>query len=950
MSRTDRGTVHKQAERGRRQGHGSSHDVFPKSALLALVVGIVVTVLLFAQVYRLETANDNIAFTKRAELLLGNFEESLREAVAGLRSVNQLFAVNNTAVSREQFREFTLPLLEQYPYVGSFAFRRYVTNEERPAYEAAMRKYYPGFTIKQVRQGKILPATGLGPWLVVEYIEPSNGNNAALGINSLHGMSSERAIDSGTLTASPLIRVPRPFGRGMEGKLFAIMLPLYRRGALLYDVPSRRQAYIGDTMASLDATRFARQVFSRAGLLDMHDTRVSVYSAVKADEAALVFRHGATPTPATEDDPFAAQLIGPPSLISVSRNVDVVGIPWHIVVSRATPDISTGHPKSLLVLVAGLLFSILSMSYLRAAALRSRLIEKTVDERTSELQATSRELQLRNRAIEASANAIFITSSHGPDYIVEYVNPAFERITGYPSTEIVGQPLRLLAGADEQSGLVELMEAMAARREAHTTARNYRKDGTMYWNEAYVAPVRDENGEVHHFVHVHYDVTETKRYQEQLEYRANFDPLTGLANRNLLQDRLQQAISYASRFGRTVWVAFIDLDRFKFVNDSAGHSYGDTLLNIVAERMKACVRAADTVGRMGGDEFVLVLPQYDNGPMSADTIEKIMTQVARPISIGGKEFFVSCSIGIAVFPDDGSTAEILLTHADIAMYRAKEMGRNNFQFFEPSLNARTQARLRIEGALRNALARNEFLLHYQPQVDLRNGQMVGVEALIRWQHPVFGLVSPTEFISLTEETGLIVPIGVWALRTACAQNQAWQAAGLGKVRVAVNLSGIQFAQPDIVQIVASALDESGLDPAHLEIELTESVVMHDVERTVATLHHLKALGVHLSVDDFGTGYSSLAYLKRFPINVLKIDQSFVRDISTEQDDATIVVSIISLAHNLRLRVIAEGVETAEQLEFLRHHNCDEIQGYYFSKPVTATEMGQTLRKRQHLYA
>jgi len=319
-----------------------------------------------------------------------------------------------------------------------------------------------------------------------------------------------------------------------------------------------------------------------------------------------------------------------------------------------------------------------------------------------------------------------------------------------------------------------------------------------------------------------------------------------------------------------------------------------------------------------------------------------MAQVAKPISIRGREFFVSCSIGIAAYPGDGKTAETLLMHADIAMYRAKEMGRNNYQFFEPALNTRTQARLRIEGALRTALERNEFLLHYQPQVDLKSGKIVGAEALIRWQHPEFGMVSPLDFIGLAEETGLIIPIGAWVLRTACAQNMAWQAAGFGHLRVAVNLSGIQFAQPDIVQTIAAALEESGLEPSRLEIELTESVVMRNVEQAVTTLHALKALGIQLSVDDFGTGYSSLAYLKRFPINVLKIDQSFVRDIATNPDDATIVVSIISLAHNLRLQVIAEGVETREQLAYLRHHECDEIQGFYFSRPLAANDVQQTL--------
>jgi diguanylate cyclase (GGDEF)-like protein/PAS domain S-box-containing protein len=945
----DRGASRRHANQFRQRGLGQG--AVPKSALFALTGGIALTVLLCAQVYRLETANDNIAFARQAELRFRIFNQSVHDSVAGLRSVNRLFAIHSAPVSREQFREFTLPLLEENPYVRSFVFLRYVTDPERPAYEVAMRRHYPGFTIKYVQKGRFLPAPGVGPWLVVEYIEPFKQSETTFGRDALSdplpALASQRAMDSGRLAAIPLQRVPQHLQSDLEGKIFSIMLPVYRRGASLHDVAARRRAYIGATAASFDATAFARQVFRRAGLLDVPGTHISVYGRESPDEAALVFRHGAAPPPAANPSPLASRLFGPATLVRVSQTVDIAGLPWHIVVSRVPSGIDT-HWNSLIALVTGLFFTWLSTVYLKATATRSWLIEQTVEERTAELRATTRELQLRNRAIEASANAILITSSQGPDYVVEYVNPAFERITGYPPAEIFGRPVWLMAGAEQaQPGLIELRAALAARREAHATVRSYRKDGTMYWNEVHVAPVGDEQGEVHHFVHVGYDVTETRRYQEQLEYRANFDALTGLPNRNLLHDRLQQALSYASRFQKTVWVAFVDLDRFKFVNDSAGHNSGDMLLKVVAERLEAGVRAADTVGRIGGDEFVLVLPQYESGAMTAETIDKVMAQVAKPIPIGEREFFVSCSIGIAVFPDDGTNAETLLTHADIAMYRAKEMGRNNYQFFEPSLNTRIQARLRIEGALRNALARGEFLLHYQPQVDLKTDRIVGVEALIRWRHPEFGMVSPAEFIALAEETGLIVPIGAWALGAACAQNQAWQAAGLGKLRMGVNLSGIQFVQSDIVQTVAAALTESGLDPTCLEIELTESVIMHDLERTVATLHQLRALGVKLSIDDFGTGYSSLAYLKRFPINVLKIDQSFVWDIATNPDDAMIVVSIIALAHNLRLQVIAEGVETVEQLAFLRHHDCDEIQGYYFSRPVAAAAIEQALHERNH---
>jgi EAL domain-containing protein (putative c-di-GMP-specific phosphodiesterase class I) len=351
---------------------------------------------------------------------------------------------------------------------------------------------------------------------------------------------------------------------------------------------------------------------------------------------------------------------------------------------------------------------------------------------------------------------------------------------------------------------------------------------------------------------------------------------------------------------------------------------------------------------MGGDEFVLILPERIDSGLSTGIIQRIMDGIAQPLTIEGHEFFISSSVGVAVYPTDGATPEELIKHADIAMYRAKETGRNNFQFYTSAMNERALERLRIEGDLRNALEREDFVLHYQPQVDLRTGKIVGVEALIRWEHPELGMIPPMRFIGLAEETGLIVPIGAWVIRTACMQNKAWQASGLGYLRMSVNLSSRQFAQQDLLESIALALQEAELAPEYLEIELTESLVMADVDHAIGILRELKALGVKLSIDDFGTGYSSLSYLKRFPIDVLKIDRSFVNDITTDPDDAAIVASIISLAHSLRLTVIAEGVETEAQLAYLQQHDCDQIQGYFFSRPVTAQALESMLQDSKRL--
>jgi diguanylate cyclase (GGDEF)-like protein len=442
------------------------------------------------------------------------------------------------------------------------------------------------------------------------------------------------------------------------------------------------------------------------------------------------------------------------------------------------------------------------------------------------------------------------------------------------------------------------------------------------------------------------DITARKVTEQRVHHVAQHDVLTGLPNRSLLQDRLEQAVARAGRSGRPVWVMLIDLDRFKYVNDSMGHKAGDVLLMTVAARLRAALRDIDTVARLSGDEFVVIVSEQADQPLGVDVVERVMAAVAQPVMLGAREFFVTCSIGVAAFPDAGTPAESLIEHADIAMYRAKKLGRNNVQFYTPAMNEESLERVRIESALHSALDRDEFVLHYQPQIDLQTGQIVGMEALIRWQHPELGMVAPGRFIGVAEDTGLIVPIGAWVMRTACAQNKAWQEAGLGKLRVAVNVSARQFSAIDLVPGIEAVLADTGLDAACLELELTESLFMSDVTPAVELLHRMKALGVNLSIDDFGTGYSSLSYLSRFPIDVLKIDRSFVSDITHDANDAAIVASIIALAHNLRLSVIAEGVETAEQLDYLRHQGCDEMQGYYFSRPLPAAEFEQLLRERR----
>ena len=429
------------------------------------------------------------------------------------------------------------------------------------------------------------------------------------------------------------------------------------------------------------------------------------------------------------------------------------------------------------------------------------------------------------------------------------------------------------------------------------------------------------------------DLSARRRDEARLDKLANYDPLTSLPNRALFRQRLRRSLVHAQRFNEELAVLIIDLDRFKNVNDAAGHDSGDRVLRAVAERIKGCLREVDTVACLGGDEFAVLLEQVTDTRMAGGVARKLLATIAETLMLDGQEYHLTASIGISTYPADGSEASTLLSGADIAMRRVKERGMNNSQFYSAAMNAHSMARLSLETGLRHALERGEFLLHYQPKVDIASGRITGMEALVRWLRPESGMVSPAEFIPLAEESGLIVPIGAWVLKTACERNRAWQRLGAPPLRVAVNLSARQFAQANLVSDIARVLDASGLAPRWLELEITESMVMDHPEQAIKTLRQLKSMGIALAIDDFGTGYSSLGYLKRFPIDTIKIDRAFIKDIPANSDDAIITRTIIDMAHNLRLKAVAEGVETQAQLDFLRVHGCDEMQGFFFSRPL-----------------
>ncbi|MBI5468974.1 MAG: EAL domain-containing protein [Deltaproteobacteria bacterium] len=496
--------------------------------------------------------------------------------------------------------------------------------------------------------------------------------------------------------------------------------------------------------------------------------------------------------------------------------------------------------------------------------------------------------------------------------------------------------------AEQALGCIEL-----ALKNGETQTFEYRvlRSGCMYYYEARVVVSGEDEA-----LTIVRDVSNRKKAEEQIYYLAYYDSLTGLPNRQFLKERLEKAIYRARRHKEQVAALFLDLDRFKRINDTFGHSVGDGLLKDVSERLVRCLRRSDsiarvldlngtTVSRLGGDEFVVLLTDYSDIHDVAKVAQRIQNELSMSFKVGGYELFVSVSIGISLYPSDGEDVEKLLKNADIAMYHAKENGRNNYQFYTESMNAAAFEWLVMENSLRKALENGEFNIHYQPQLDIRRGTVTGVEALLRWRHPEFGLVPPSKFIPLAEEAGLIVPIGEYVLRAACKQVKRWQEEGIS-VTVAVNLSSRQFVQEGLLEAVSLALSDAGIEPGCLKLELTEGTVMQNVAETVSALHKFKAMGLGILIDDFGTGYSSLSYLKRFPLDALKIDRSFVKDITTDQDDAAITKTIIAMAHTLNLKVIAEGVETQEQLDFLYENGCDEIQGYLFSEPLPPEDISR----------
>jgi diguanylate cyclase (GGDEF)-like protein/PAS domain S-box-containing protein len=582
---------------------------------------------------------------------------------------------------------------------------------------------------------------------------------------------------------------------------------------------------------------------------------------------------------------------------------------------------------------------LLESVHLITTAAGQQILEGTVVDITDRKLAETalRESEARYRLMaENSTDMISRTTSRGK---VMYASDAVRSLLGYEPSEMTGRSLFDFIHADDHH-LVRRVTADLTSGEASSrtiTYRAQRKDGRTIWFETTSRAIVDpDSHDIVEFVSVSRDISERRRAEEQIEYQAYHDALTGLPNRLLFRDRLTIALAQAKRQRTQLAVMFLDLDRFKYVNDTLGHSLGDELLRNVADRLRSVLREGDTIARMGGDEFTVLLSDVRTAEDAAKTAQKLLETVAQPTRVDGHELYVTTSIGIALFPDDGDNAEMLLKNADGAMYRAKEIGRSSYQLCTGAMNSRAAERLSIENALRRAIAQQELVVFYQPLIRVDDGRIAGMEALLRWNRPGHGLVAPGTFIGIAEETRMIMPIGEWVLREACRQAKRWQATQPG-LRMSVNLSPRQFQQSDLCDVVASALEESGLEARALELEITESTAMIDTDRTITTLGELHDLGVTIAVDDFGTGHSSLNYLRRFPIHRVKIDQAFVSEIESSRSNRAIVSAIVAMAHGLNLAVTAEGVETQPQLDFLREQQCEEVQGFLFGRPEPPDE-------------
>jgi diguanylate cyclase (GGDEF)-like protein/PAS domain S-box-containing protein len=871
--------------------------------LLCLLIGAIAA----WYVQRVERNHDQEYFLHEAERLQALLSRRLLMYEQVLHAGSSLFAAS-TEVTREEWRYFisSFDIENRYPGLGAVAYVEWLHSEDIAGHEQQQRaRGLPDYTVWPQGENR--------HHAVISMIEPQNERFArVLGYDMYSSIpraaAMDRARDNGAAALTGYVALASDLPSEVAPAVL-MLAPVYRGGVVPDGVIARLAALRGFICAPIRIHELVQ------GMDAIRTPGLRLY-LTDADGAAL---YGEPPTQAT---PFRHE-----------RTVEVQGQVWHMLVTADRSFASGGRSAAPYILVGACVLSLMLWLLLRAAARAETRAHELAGEMTRALRAT----EAGHRAVvESSAEGILTINPQG---IVLSFNHAAERMFGFTAGEVVGRNVSMLMPERYRArhdGLVANFQRggnrniVGLRREV----TGLRRDGEEFPMSLAISLV-DDDGPVQRLVGVVADITETKRQERYIRHLAEHDALTQLPNRTLLQDRLEVAIAQARRTGMTVGVMMVDLDHFKRINDSLGHEIGDQVLLQIAARLKACVRDCDTVARMGGDEFVTLV----DGAGDEDSITRIagdiVAAVSAPLLVGKHELHLSASVGVSCYPSDGADVATLMKNADTAMYHAKSAGRGHYQMFSAEMMRRAHRKLELESAMRKAIASGQFLMHYEPQVCMRTGALLGAEALIRWQHPERGMIPPAEFIPVAEETGQIVAIGDWTLRTACAEARQMQLRLGLSLSVSVNLSPRQFSQPNLADVIESACREGGLDPQFLVLEITEGTLLKRSEQILATLDRLRYLGVRIAVDDFGTGYSSLAYITRFPVDLLKIDRSFVRDIVDDPADAAIANAIIAMAHSLGIAVVAEGVETAEQLALLSERDCDVAQGWYFGKGMPA---------------
>lgn len=831
----------------------------------------------------------------RIDKRMANYENALHSGIG--------FFEGSDYVSRSDWGRFieAMNLEKNYPGMQGIGFVKFIHHTQKEKLEKQMRlEGYASFTVKPEGMRKYY-----APLL---YLEPMNQRNIqAIGYDiysePIRREALIRARDTARTSISNRIKLRQEITTDdlQAGILMAI--PLYQNGSIIESVEQRRKALIGYVDSAFRMDDLMHHLVSQDSIVNFE-----IYDDPSMSNEHLLYR--------------SYELSSYVSKFHTQKKLSFYGKTWYFnFFSTPAFDASTQHWYSLILTVIGLLLYF-SLLLIIISLFRSR----------QTLQKQSITLNKLSQAVEQSPSSVVITNLNGE---IEYVNPTFTQITGYTKEEAFGQNPRLLkSGKTPEYEYEEMWEHLSEGKHWFGEFVNKRKDGSEYVESVKAVPIYDISGKITHYMAIKEDITEKKYSEQQIYFLANFDSLTHLPNRFQMEEKINTAIKIAERSNDSFAIMFLDLDHFKEINDTLGHSVGDILLIEIAQRFQSVIRETDSVSRFGGDEFIFLTPQSDAKSVIS-IAKKIISVIEQPIVYEDTELNVTASIGIALYPFDGTQSAMLVKNADIAMYRAKQSGRNNYCFFTDAMQKNSAHNLQLSNALHRAIERNELYMVYQPQIRLSDNATIGAEALIRWKHPEFGLVPPMEFIPLAEESGLILSIGEWVLRSVAQQMKVWIDLGIPPLTVAINISAVQFRHPNLADLVIDIFDDVGVDHKLIELELTEATAMHDPQNGVNIMQTLYQRGIRMSIDDFGTGYSSLSYLKKFKVYKLKIDQSFIADITTDLEDKAIVKAVISMAHALGVQTIAEGVETRDQLDCIEELGCDEVQGYYFSKPLEA---------------